>query len=432
MNNINKKSLIALVIAVLAIVALTSAMALGFASQTDYSQNDYGIANTSSNTEIGENTPTLTGSTISSSSDLVSALSSGTGEHTLNSNITLDASSLWSGKTSTIGVLEEGFVLDGRGFTITLTGATDFYRRDYKYDTSNDTCTKYEAILKNFNTTQYCKVSGGLAQVNKGTIKNVNFVWANSIDYGESLQKDNLQTATSWSTSYGMVFGINAGTIDNCTLTVSNFLRVHTMMITETHDSHTHTSAVGGFAGTLMGGTIKNSTVTLNANINVVQQGTSWKDFWGTTKYGGYNKLWVGGFCGVINNGGTIYNVTTKGTGNIYAHSVPELSQGPGNCVAASGIVAGCNAIAADSNSENSANWTSMGGSGTIDGVMNYWTGTARTMTGSQFAAELGPNADTRDFTGQGVICGLAGNYTGNGSVTVKNIYYINMDVPSA
>ncbi|MGN0797675.1 MAG: MBG domain-containing protein [Christensenellales bacterium] len=426
MNKINKKSLIALVIAVLAIVTLTGAMALSFASPSGYtSQGDYGVANTSS--EIGENTPTLTGSLIYSSSDLVSALSSGTGDHVLYSNVTLDASSLWSSTTSTVGVLDENFVLDGKGYTITLTGATSFYRTDYSP-------SNYSAIQNNFSTTEICKVAGGLAQINKGIIKNVNFVWANSIDYGESLQAND-NTDAYQSTSYGMIFGINAGTIDNCTLTVNNFMRVNIRLTNQSWNSHLHTSAVGGFAGTLMGGTIKNSTVTLNQGITAVQQGISWSS-WGT-KYAGQNKLWVGGFCGVVNNGGNIYNVTTKGTGNIHVNSVESLSQNQNSIVAASGIVAGCNAIAADSDSTNTGNWTSMGGAGTINGVMNYWTGTARTMVGGSFGAELGPTSGTvttgsRDFTGQGVICGLAGNNSSNGGPTVHNIYYINMDVPSA
>ena len=124
MSNINKKSLIALVIAVLAIVTLTGAMALSFASPSGYAQDGYNFANTSD--EIGENTPTLSGSIIYDANDLITALSSGTGEHTLYKDVTLNAASLWSGTTSTIGMLSDSFVLNGNGKTITLTGATSF------------------------------------------------------------------------------------------------------------------------------------------------------------------------------------------------------------------------------------------------------------------------------------------------------------------
>ncbi|MGN0788954.1 MAG: hypothetical protein ACI4MY_03370, partial [Christensenellales bacterium] len=439
MNNINKKSLIALVIAVLAIVALTGAMALNFASQSGYSQDGYGIANTSSSTEIGENTPTLTqGGTIMDASGLVSALSSGTGEWWLNGNITLDASSLWGGTTSTIGVLDESFILHGQGKTITLTGATEFYRIDYSSDGRNESQT-FSLISNSFTEGRIIKTAGGLAQINSGVIENVNFVWANSIDYGETITEGGNHD-TYWSASYGMIFGINAGTIDNCTLTVNNYTRVnYRMTFAESNwagdylpqkynwDSYHRTACFGGFVGTLMGGTIKNSSVNLKANIVTQQKGRTFGSY-----RGGNNKLWTGGFCGVITQGGNIYNATTYGTGSIDAYSDPTLSTDKNNAIAASGIIAGCNAVAADSDAQNKSNWTSLGGAGMIDGVMNYWTGTARTMNGGAFGAELGPDGNSSDFTGQGVICGLAGNYTGNGSVTVKNIYYINMDVPSA
>ncbi|MGN0765907.1 MAG: MBG domain-containing protein [Christensenellales bacterium] len=437
MNNINKKSLIAIVIAVLAIVTLTGAMALSFVSTSGYAQDGYNLANTSS--EVGENIPTLTqGGTIFDAAGLVSALSSGTGEWWLNGNMTLDASSLWGGTTSTIGVLGESFILHGQGKTITLTGATEFYRTDYSSDGRNSSQT-FSLISNSFTEGRIIKTAGGLAQINNGLIENVNFVWANSIDYGETITEGGNHD-TYWSASYGMIFGINAGTIDNCTLTVNNYTRVnYRMTLAEKNwagdynackynwDSYHRTACFGGFAGTLMGGTIKNSSLNLKANIVTQQKGRTFGSY-----RGGNNKLWTGGFCGVINQGGNIYNATTYGTGSIDAYSDPSLSTNGNNAVAASGIIAGCNAVAADSNAQNQSNWTSLGGAGMINGVMNYWTGTARTMNGGAFGAELGPNGNASDFTGQGVICGLAGNYTGNGGVTLKNVYYINMDIPSA
>lgn len=433
MSNINKKSLIALVIAVLAIVTLTGAMALSFASPSGYAQDGYNLANTSD--EIGENTPTLSGSIIYDANDLITALSSGTGEHTLYKDVTLNAASLWSGTTSTIGMLSDSFVLNGNGKTITLTGATSFSKGEYSGDGRNGSNT-YAPINNSYTGGRIIKCAGGLARINCGTIKDVNFVWNNTIDYGATISNDTYDINSDFSVSFGMIFGINAGTIDNCSLTVNNYTRVNFKMTmaesgnSYNWDSYHRTVGFGGYAGTLMAGTIKNSSINLKADIVTQQEGREWS-YWGT-KRGGNNKLWTGGFCGVITQGGTIYNATTYGTGKIDGYSNPTLSTNQNNAIAASGIIAGCNAVAADSNAENQSNWTSLGGAGMIDGVMNYWTGTARTCVSSAFGAELGPNKDTRDFTGQGVICGFAGNYTGNGSVTLKNVFYINMDVPSA
>lgn len=435
MNNINKKSLIAIVIAVLAIVVLTGAMTLSFASTSGYAQDGYGVANTSSSTEIGENTPTLTGSIIYDANELITALQSGTGEHTLYKDVTLNASSLWSGTTSTIGMLSDSFVLNGNGKTITLTGATSFSKGDYSGDGRKNSNT-YAPINNSYTGGRIIKCAGGLARINCGVIKNVNFVWNNTIDYGATISNATYDINSDYSVSFGMIFGINAGTIDNCSLTVNNYTRVNfKMTMAEKNnsynwDSYHRTVGFGGYAGTLMGGTIKNSSINLKADIVTQQEGREWSYL--GTKRGGNNKLWTGGFCGVITQGGNIYNATTYGTGNINGYSNPALSTNQNNAVAASGIIAGCNAVAADSNAENQSNWTSLGGAGMINGVMNYWTGTARTCVSSAFGAELGPDKNTRDFTGQGVICGFAGNYTGNGGVTLKNVYYINMDVPSA
>lgn len=441
MNNINKKSLIAIVIVVLAIVALTGAMALSFALTSGYAQDEYNLANTSSSTEIGENTPTLTGSIIYNANDLIAALQSGTGEHTLYSDVTLNASSLWSGTTSTIGVLGEGFILHGQGKTITLTGATEFHRGEYssggvKDDITGLPSTVVPELDNNIaGTNRVIRIGGGLAHINKGLIEDVNFVWNNSIDYGATIDEHDPKNNSTRSVAYGMIFGVNFGTINNCTLTVNNMMRVNCRMtLGESNkswnwDSMHRTACIGGFAGLLAKGTISNSKLTLNADIITQQVGREWSSWVGP---GGNNKLWTGGFCGLITQGGNIYNATTYGTGNINGYSDPALSTDRNNAVAASGIIAGCNAVAANNDAENKGNWGSLGGAGVINGVMNYWTGTARTCISSAFNAELGPNQDTRDFTGQGVICGLAGNWTGNGSLTLKNVYYINMDVPSA
>ena len=440
MKNINKKSLIAIVIAVLAIVALTGAMALSFASTSGYAQDGYNLVNTSSSTEIGENTPTLTqGGTIYNADGLVSALSSGTGEWWLNGNITLDASR-WSGTTSTIGVLGEGFILHGQGKTITLTGATVFNRGKYSSGGVNNSTVVAELDENIAGQNRVIRIGGGLAHINKGLIENVNFVWNNSIDYGATINQSDDNTNSDRSVAYGMIFGVNIGTINNCTLTVNKMMRVNCRMTMAegtnswNWDSLHRTACIGGFAGLLAKGTISNSKLTLNANIITRQEGVSWTASL-KTRYGGNNKLWTGGFCGLMNKGAKIYNATTAGSGNIDAYSNPTYSTEQKNAIAASGIIAGCNAKRDNNNAEEKDAWTSIGGYGTIDGVMNYWTGTARTVVsaGTYFAAELGPNKNSADFTGQGVICGLAGEWSASsGTNTVNNIYYMEMDQPAA
>ena len=438
MNNINKKSLIAIVIAVLAIVTLTGAMAMSFASTSGYAQDGYNLANTSS--EVGENIPTLTqGGTIMNAEGLVSALSSGTGEWWLNGNLTLNAASLWSGTTSTIGVLDESFILHGQGKTITLTGATVFNRGEYSSGGVSGSTVVPELDENIAGSNRVIRIGGGLAHINKGLIENVNFVWDNSVDYGESINSSDANTNSDRSVAYGMIFGANIGTIDNCTLTVNRMMRVNCRMtLAEANsswnwDSLHRTACIGGFAGLLARGTISNSKLTLNANIITRQEGVEWS-YWGT-KRGGNNKLWTGGFCGLMNKGAKIYNATTAGSGNIDAYSNPAYSTEQKNAVAASGIIAGCNAKRDNNNAEEKDAWTSIGGYGTINGVMNYWTGTARTMVsaGTYFAAELGPNKNSADFTGQGVICGLAGEWSASsGTNTVNNVYYMEMDQPAA
>lgn len=193
-------------------------------------------------------------------------------------------------------------VIDGAGFTITLTPSADYA----------DVNSLQQGIFINHS---------------RGTIQNVKFVLSKSFEF-------RFGTANDVGATAGVVTAVNFGTISNCTLTISsgiNFISHSNYSGTTWH--HTNT---GGFAGgnTTEGGNepavgiIKDCTMNLNGKIEarVARQAA---DSSGS----------LGAFAGA-SNGGHFENNVLNGNGTLRVYGVNNLG---GNTNGYIGLLYGTN-----------------------------------------------------------------------------------------
>lgn len=443
MTNSNKKSIIALIVAVLAVVAVvcTVAFASQPASPDQIGTGELGvfpnvnIVNTTAyvNGNVPSGYNSTTGFAVTDQNSLINFLSGSAGQNQgyLANDIILD----WGGSSSTIKKVPKDIVLDGNGKKITIRNINNFDRgdsADFKWNDATD-----QNFMKNsYSYEDITKMGGGLARMNTGTIKNINFVWDTKINQPDFVD-------SYWATSEGAIFGTNTGTIENCSLVIKNDIGMKTYSNNKSgKESKYSTVCFGGYAGTLTnGGKIVNCSIDLQGSIVYNHKGIKYAENLAWAK-GTFNKLFVGGMAGVVSIGGQIINATTKGSGNIeiYSSSADSLWN---NAIAASGIIAGSNAKADDGKTSSEGNWTSVsiGAPGLINGVLNYWTGYARSNT--SLGAEFPTVDDNHNITSpsgsndsgiRGAICGLAGDWNTESQVKdyIYNVYYVNMYAPKA
>ncbi len=459
MTKINKKSIIALIVALAAVVAILGSI-LFAANSTSSDTFGTGMGGAYPNVNVvnagygSGDVPsghTQSGLEITDKDTLISFLK---GEKGTEGYLNVD--SITIGADTGIDMIPAGITLDGNGKTIKFEGISDFTLGEIDY-AGNAATEKWKFLDSSISGTQPLRAAGGLAQALCGTIKNTKFEWNSTITQS--------QTASDRSITIGLIAGICNGTIENCSVTINNNVSIRYQLKDLTRDPRFHTVALGGFVGVLAGkGKVSNSTINMNATLT--GKITGYKD--GRTAFAnctGMNRLFIGGVAGVMNSNSFVTNITTLGTGNFDAYADPYPSYGSKdkkpNVVAASGIIAGCNATAiVDTVTGQDANMSmgAYGGNGTIDGVFNMWTGTARANHGRGEYKTFGDTGLTADFkkatsenigTGgageyynavlPGVIAGLAGTWNGSdaskdgtGNDNIYNVYYIGMSAPAA
>lgn len=337
----------------------------------------------------------------------------------------------WDGAFTNL-LMAESRTLDGAGHKITMTANT----LNTSPWVSINSSTDFRNTLKN---TFFCESSyggdgftdAGHVDLNGGfvgyipsncVIKNVNFVYDGQVS--GSYSSDESGTG-------GIVAAISAGTIDNCSLTVNGYFDVTTTgMYGDVWGGYremaSHSYAIGGYAGMMSGSNaiVSNSKITLSGNsfvnsyINGVSGITNKNTNISAVRHANRSKsnirLWGGGVVGWMANSSQVYNIATAGSGNIAAFTGTNGT----NPLSYTGIVAGSCATA--KNGEKSSVVGNTGGPGSIDGVINSWTGRAIYYVQDTSFSPIGTSSN--EIASQ--ICGLSGNKV-NGGDTVSNIYFM-------
>ena len=341
----------------------------------------------------------------------------------------------WSGSFTNI-LMAEGRTLDGCGHKIYMTATTlnntspwmsilpsgsDFYNcllntypQDESYNTGWLAPSDYPFPENFFD------LNGGLVGYipSNSTIKNVNFVYngqvAGSYDSKES-------------GAGAIIAAASSGTIDNCSLTVNGYLDIATKGNRATSTAYKemarHSYAIGGYVGLLSNnGVVSNSKITLNgtthtnSNVGTAANISASRGANDTANV----RVWGGGVAGWMGNGASVYNITTAGSGNIAAVTGYTGSNAGDNPLSYSGIVAGSCAIPSKNTGDQSSLVGDILSAGSIDGVINTWTGRAVYLVKDTSNSPIGQVNNS--IASQ--ICGLSGNQK-NSSATVSNVYFM-------
>lgn len=368
----------------------------------------------------------VSGTPISTVAELQSFLK---GEKGTYGYLTTDITGFsWSG-SFTSQMMAEGRTLDGCGHKIYMTATSLNTTSPW---TGIGSSTDFTNALKNTFTQDlsydgsgfpedYFDLNGGLVGYipSNSTIKNINFVY-------------NGQVAGSYNSAESgagaIIAAASSGTIDNCSLTVNGYLDIATKG-TEADvwggykEMARHSYTIGGYVGLLSNnGVVSNSKITLNGTTHTnsnVGTAANISASRGANRSANV-RVWGGGVAGWMGNGASVYNITTAGSGNIAAVTGYTGSNAGSNPLSYSGIVAGCCAIP----SQNTGNQESLVGdilsAGSIDGVINTWTGRAVYLVKDTSNSPIGQVNNS--IASQ--ICGLSGNQK-NSSATVSNVYFM-------
>ncbi|MDE6372658.1 MAG: hypothetical protein K2L61_03860, partial [Clostridia bacterium] len=378
------------------------------------------------------------GTPIASAEELRNFLKSGNGKGYLTRNIDnfyWDDGRLTS-TLSSVNMTE----LNGNGHTITLkatnVASSPSVRIDNgdannpgltKDDKGNIDWTMFMSTYFAGQDTYYTSridLHGGLIGFlrNYQTIKNCKFVYSGNIDTSYK---------TDCSGAMGLIVALSLGTIDNCSLEVNGKITYYsdTTLTGNTggdkgRESRTqHSFALGGFAGAMTSSNarVSNSKITLNKNLELSINSRNGDGGTFSAYHDPYSRCWTGGVVGWIANSAQVYNIVTAGSGDLDARGVNDQV---GRSRASSGIVAG---IAAG---DGVGGQTSLAGlidsCGTINGVINNWTGHAKFLTYDTAYSPLGN--DTENSL-QYLVVGVAG-MSGETTSNVDKIY-MNKDVYS-
>lgn len=333
----------------------------------------------------------------------------------------------WS-NSFTSQMMAEGRTLDGCGHKIYMAATSlntePWMGRNSSTDIANALANTYfqdTSYSGNFPS-DYFDLNGGLVGYipSSSTIKNINFVY-------------NGQVAGSYNSAEsgagGIIAALSSGTIDNCSLTVNGYFDVTTNgtksddWLNRYKEMASHSYAIGGYVGLLSNnGVVSNSKITLsgtthtNSKVGTAANITAARSASKTANV----RVWGGGVAGWMGNGASVYNITTAGSGNIAAVTGYTGSNAGDNPLSYSGIVAGSCAIP----SQNTGNQSSLVGdilsAGSIDGVINTWTGRAVYLVKDTSNSPIGQVNNS--IASQ--ICGLSGNQK-NSSATVSNVYFM-------
>ena len=372
------------------------------------------------------------GTPISTPAELRDFLSSGSGKGYLTNDINnffWDDNRLTS-TLSSVNMTE----LNGNGYKITLT-ATNVASNPSKHidtdltagDKGSISWTMFMSTFfagENTKYTNYVDLHGGLIGFlrNYQTIKNCNFVYSGNID---------TSYATNCSGTMGLIAALSLGTIDNCSLTVNGKIKYYSDTTWNGNigtadygaESRTqHSFALGGFVGTMTSATarVSNSKITLNNNFELSINARNKSG--GTAYHDPYSRCWTGGIVGWMANSAQAYNIVTEGSGDLDARSVNDQAS-PKRGRSFSGIIAGISG--GDGSGGQNSLAGLIGSSGTINGVINNWTGYAKFLT---FDTQYSPTNVT-DNSIRYLIIGVAGMISSTNS-NVTNIF-MNKDVYS-
>ena len=369
----------------------------------------------------------VSGTPISTVAELQSFLK---GEKGTYGYLTTDITGFsWSGSFTNI-LMAEGRTLDGCGHKIYMT-ATTLNTQPWQQISAN---ADYKNALKNTFTQDlsydgsgfpedFFDLNGGLVGYipSNSTIKNINFVY-------------NGQVAGSYNSAESgagaIIAAASSGTIDNCSLTVNGYLDIATKG-TEADfwggykEMARHSYTIGGYVGLLSNnGVVSNSKITLNGTTHTnsnVGTAANISASRGANRTANV-RVWGGGVAGWMGNGASVYNITTAGSGNIAAVTGYSGSNAGDNPLSYSGIVAGSCAIPSKNTGDQSSVVGDILSAGSIDGVINTWTGRAVYLVGSNSTHYSPIGQVSNSIASQ--ICGLSGNQKNSGA-TVSNVYFM-------
>ena len=377
----------------------------------------------------------VSGTPISTVAELQSFLQGNNGTY---GYLTTDITGFsWSG-SFTSQMMAEGRTLDGCGHKIYMTATTlnttepwmsilpsssDFYKcllNTYPQDESYNSGWFPENDYP--FPENYFDLNGGLVGYipSSSTIKNINFVY-------------NGQVAGSYNSAESgagaIIAAASSGTIDNCSLTVNGYLDIATKGTGATATGYDemarHSYAIGGYVGLLSNnGVVSNSKITLNGTTHTnsnVGTAANISASRGANRTANV-RVWGGGVAGWMGNGASVYNITTAGSGNIAAVTGYSGSNAGSNPLSYSGIVAGCCAIPSKNKGDQSSVVGDILSAGSIDGVINTWTGRAVYLVGSNSTYFSPIGQINNSIASQ--ICGLSGNQKNSGA-TVSNVYFM-------
>ncbi len=367
----------------------------------------------------------VSGTPISTVAELQSFLQGNSGTY---GYLTTDITGFsWSGSFTNI-LMAEGRTLDGCGHKIYMT-ATTLNTQPWQQISAN---ADYKNALKNTFTQDlsykgsgfpedFFDLNGGLVGYipSNSTIKNINFVY-------------NGQVAGSYNSAESgagaIIAAASSGTIDNCSLTVNGYLDIATKG-TEADfwggfkEMARHSYTIGGYVGLLSNnGVVSNSKITLNGTTHTnsnVGTAANISASRGANRSANV-RVWGGGVAGWMGNGASVYNITTAGSGNIAAVTGYTGSNAGDNPLSYSGIVAGSCAIPSTNTGDQSSLVGDILSAGSIDGVINTWTGRAVYLVKDTSNSPIGQVNNS--IASQ--ICGLSGNQK-NSSATVSNVYFM-------
>lgn len=369
----------------------------------------------------------VSGTPISTAGELQSFLK---GESGTYGYLTTDITGFsWDG-SFTSQMMAEGRTLDGCGHKIYMTATTLNTAPWMGIGSSTD----FTNALKNTFTQDlsydgsgfpedFFDLNGGLVGYipSNSTIKNINFVY-------------NGQVAGSYNSAESgagaIIAAVSSGTIDNCSLTVNGYLDIATKG-TEADfwggykEMARHSYTIGGYVGLLSNnGVVSNSKITLNGTTHTnsnVGTAANISASRGANRTANV-RVWGGGVAGWMGNGASVYNITTAGSGNIAAVTGYSGSNAGDNPLSYSGIVAGSCAIPSKNTGDQSSVVGDILSAGSIDGVINTWTGRAVYLVGSNSTHYSPIGQVSNSIASQ--ICGLSGNQKNSGA-TVSNVYFM-------
>ena len=380
------------------------------------------------NGNVPDNYSVSSGTPISTVAELQSFLK---GEKGTYGYLTTDIAGFSWNNSFTSQMMAEGRTLDGCGHKIYMT-ATTLNTEPWVSNTSTsdfkqalkDTYTQDESYGGNNFPGNFFDLNGGFVGYipSNSTIKNINFVYNGKVTGSYN---------SAESGAGAIIAAVSAGTIDNCSLTVNGYFDVTTNgtksddWLGRYKEMASHSYAIGGYVGLLSNnGVVSNSKITLsgggytNSKIGTIANISAARSASKTANV----RVWGGGVAGWMGNGASVYNITTAGSGNIAAVTGYSGSNAGSNPLSYSGIVAGSCAIPSTNKGDQSSVVGDILSAGSIDGVINTWTGRAVYLVGSNSTHYSPIGQVSNSIASQ--ICGLSGNQKNSGA-TVSNVYFM-------